>query len=347
MMTFRWILPLLGLLALAGCTYTPTPLKGNANIVAMMGQDGAPNGAVIATSKGAIVIDPPLSPEHGQVFNQEALRRSKNLWDQLYSSKKRDADTLPPPVLYVLNTTYRASHTFGNETFAGQADLVMSAAAAKKFGDTDEFRRMRELLANSFRVPGAGSTAMSDVILSFEGSFSVRSPEVEVKMISMGDCVGEGDAVVLLPQQKILFAGDLVIPGYVPFYKGRTLTAQNWIAALKKLKAMDIDTVIPGHGKMGGKELIDQQIEFLEALKVETAVAVQNRMTIDQAVSSVKMVKFNGWRGFTEWMGENVKLMYQELSQPGVQGALKSEGGAAGVASPVNGVDGRDAFAGK
>ena len=349
-MNLRMAVPVLALLtlALAGCTYTPTPLKGSSNIVAMIGQDGAPNGGVIATSKGAVVIDPGLSPETGAVFNQEAKSRSSKLWDEIYRSKKREAETLPPPVLYVLNTTYRASHTFGNEAFASQADLVMSNGAARKFGDTDEFRRMREIMGNQFKVPGAGNAAMSDVVMSFEGSFSLRTPEVELKMISMGDCVGEGDAVVYLPQQKILFAGDIVIPGFVPYYKGRTPTIQNWIQALKRLKLMDIDTIIPGHGKIGGKELIDQQLEFLEALKVETTVAIQARQTPEQAAASVKLVKFNTWRGFNEWMGENVKLMYQELSQgAGTQGAASHPEGGAAVAGPRNGLDGRDVFADK
>ena len=97
--------------------------------------------------------------------------------------------------------------------------------------------------------------------ISFDGALTLHSPEVEVRMVSVGDCVGEGYAVIYLPQQKILFAGDVVLVGFVPYYRGRTLSVRNWISQLKQLEKTLPDDVliVPGHGPQGGKELLRQQ----------------------------------------------------------------------------------------
>ena len=83
---------------------------------AAVGRQGVPNGGIVCTRIGCIVIDPPLSPAIGDVLNTQALAKSKIFWDGYYANRKARPDTLPPPVLYVLNTTYRATHTFGNQS---------------------------------------------------------------------------------------------------------------------------------------------------------------------------------------------------------------------------------------
>lgn len=339
-------LVLLALVFASGCEYDVVPLKGQEGrsiVYAAIGRVGAPNAGIIVTSIGAIVIDPPLNPDLGERLNLDALRRSKIFWDEKHRSTGQPSG--PPPVLYVLNTTYRASHTFGNQAFKSTAEIIASSKAAKHMADSLEGRRMRELLQTEFKVPGLERHGLTGATMSFDGAMTIHSPEVEVRLISIGDCVGEGDAVVFLPQQKILFAGDFVLTGFVPYHHGRTLSTRGWIQQLKKFEELLSDdvVVVPGHGAQGGKDLLKQQREFLEALLAAVKTAVLAKKTIDQAVQEVKLPNFARWQGYNDWLGGNVRLVFQELTQPG--GNESGSSGGATMATPA-GIESPDSYRG-
>lgn len=333
------------LLGLAGCDYVVQPLKGlegRTQVYAAVGKLGAPNAGIVVSSIGAVVIDPPLTPVLGARLNADALVRSRAFWDELYKNRKERQPTQAPPVLYVLNTTYRASHTFGNQAFRNSADFIATEKAGRHLASIDANRRMREILKTEFKVPGLEEHAVTESVITFEGTLTVRTPEVEVKMLSVGDCLGEGDAVVLLPQQKVLFAGDVVLVGFMPYYEGRTPTVRNWIAALRNLEKMDLDIVVPGHGPVGGKELLKQQREFLEALVAEVNKALSAGHTAEQAAKDVRLPNYAAWARYNEWLGENVKLVCKELSTAAPEKPETPATGA-GAGAPL-GLAQQDAF---
>jgi cyclase len=272
-----------------------------------------------------------LSPENGRALQAEALAKSRIYWDQLYKQQKERPRTQAPPVLYVLNTTFRGTHTFGNQEF-GLADII-STPKAKTRLETDG-RLMREELRDQWKVPGLETHATTAATLTVEGTLSLDTPEVKIQFISVGDCVGEGDAVVFLPGQKVLFAGDVVIPGFMPYFKGRTLTVRHWIETLKALEKLDIESVVPGHGELAKKDGIKQEREFLEALVSAVQEAIKAGKTMEDAAKTVKLPDYVKWTRYDEWLGENVKLVYRELKEKPPAAEEKSGGPGLGVAEP-------------
>jgi glyoxylase-like metal-dependent hydrolase (beta-lactamase superfamily II) len=345
------------LLSLSGCEYIVQPLggaEGRTLVYAYVGKPGtvntgAPNGGIICTSIGCIVVDPMLSPDVGKTMADAAAAKSRIFWDNLHGQHAR---TLPPPVLYVFNTTYRASHTFGNQVF-DKADILSTPKAKARMDAVG--RDMREELRDVWKIPGLDTHAVTSATLTVEGTLTLDTREVKVQFISMGDCVGEGDAVVYLPGQKVLFAGDLVVPHFMPYGKGRTPTVRRWIEALKKLEGWEIEHVVPGHGEVGGKAAIGAQREFLEKLVEEVSAAIKAGKTIDQAAQTVKLPKYSSWTRYDEWLPENVRIVYRELSSDGSKtdkadagdgpNVATTEGGA-GAVKPAD-LDPHDAFRGK
>jgi glyoxylase-like metal-dependent hydrolase (beta-lactamase superfamily II) len=326
---------------LAGCDVNVTPLgasDGRTLVYAVLGRQGVPNGGIICTRIGCIVIDPALSPALGDTINTQALAKSKIFWDSYHAARKERPATLQPPVLYVLNTTFRATHSFGNQSF-DKADIISTPQAKDRL--LRDGRTMREELRDQWKIPGLELQYPAAATLTVEGTLNIDTPEVKVQFISMGDCVGEGDAVAYLPGQKILFAGDLVIPGHIPYYKGRTQTAKNWIEALKKLEKLEIDTIVPGHGDIAQKDAITRQREYLEALVAAVDTAVKARQTIDQAAQSVKLAQYATWTHYNEWFAENVKLVYRELKGEPMPAADAKSG--PGAVQPVQ-AERADAF---
>lgn len=338
------LLPLAALIFASGCDFVVQPLggsEGRTQVYVAAGRAGAPNAGIICTRVGCVVIDPMLSPTIAASLHQQALAKSRIFWDNLHAMRKERQRTQAPPVLYVINTTYRASHSFGNQEF-DKADVISTPKAKERL--ERDGRDMREELRDQWKVPGLELHAVTPATLTVDGTMTLDTPEVKIQFISMGDCVGEGDGVVYLPGQKVLFAGDMVIPGFMPYYKGRSATARKWIEALKTLEKWDIDTVVPGHGDIAKKEAIKQQREFLEALVTEVEQAIKAGKTMDDAARTVKLQAYSKWVRYDEWLGENVKLVYKELQGTAVKAETSRGLDAASGAVEPKLVERPDAF---
>ncbi len=323
------------LVVLCGCDVDIQPVggaEGRTLVYSFVGRQGVPNGGIICSRIGCIVIDPPLSPTLGDTVNSQALAKSKTFWDAYHNTRKERAATLQPPVLYVLNTTFRATHTFGNQSF-DKADIISTPRAKDRL--VRDGPAMREELRDQWKIPGLERHYTAAATLTVEGTMNIDTPEVKVQFISMGDCVGEGDAVVYLPGQKVLFAGDLVTPNNIPNAKGRTQTVRAWIEALKRLETFDIETVVPGHGDVAKKDAIAAQRKFLENLVADVDANVKKGATIDQTTTSVTLDAYKGWSHYSDWLKENVKLVYRELKGEPMPA---TEAGKVGVGSvqPLN-----------
>lgn len=73
------------------------------------------------------------------------------------------------------------------------------------------------------------------------------------------------DSMLYLPEEKVIFMGDLVFVQCHPTFFDETVP-RRWMDILQEVKELDIETVIPGHGPIGTKEDIDVMIHYLTHL---------------------------------------------------------------------------------
>ena len=84
----------------------------------------------------------------------------------------------------------------------------------------------------------------------------------EIRLLFLGRGHTGGDVVVYLPKERVVATGDLLTAG--PSYLGDAFLT-DWIATLDRLRALDFDTVLPGHGEaFQGKAKIDHFQSYLE-----------------------------------------------------------------------------------
>ena len=214
------------------------------------------------------------------------------------------------PVRYLLNTHWHNDHVQGNAayveafpaiTIVAQTETAKLMAlrvpsylseyphrmekfqqeldTGKSPGGTPLTQEEKEDLQNAIAGGKAASEAVSaefrglkvkvpDVTFDHELDVDLGNREVLLKFLGRGNTVG--DAVAYLPKEKILAAGDLV-DSPVPYLYGGFPIEQ--IATLKRLKDLDFETLVPGHGGvLKGKAFVRQEIELLE-----TVVGAMNR----------------------------------------------------------------------
>ena len=158
------------------------------------------------------------------------------------------AETAGKPVRYLVLTHAHGDHAGGIPTFAAAGARILcheNAAPA----------------AASLLQPAAGKTSEGVIAISDRMVFFGGARRAAVYFLGAGHT--NGDLVVLLPEEKILYAGDLVLHGKLPYLQSADADPRSWEQILTRLAALDVARVVPGHGTVGDRQAIGDTLAYL------------------------------------------------------------------------------------
>lgn len=123
---------------------------------------------------------------------------------------------------------------------------------------------------------------------------------VEVRFLGKGDT--DGDAVVWLPRQRILVAGDNVAAP-IPF--GFTAFQAEWIDLLVRLKAFDFSVLVPGHGELQrDSAFLDRLIALIGRVRAEVPPLAAQGLTAEQVIARMDFsAERKAFAGDDAWVG--------------------------------------------
>lgn len=191
------------------------------------------------------------------------------------------------PVTHLLLTHYHGDHVFGNQAFE-DCEIVAHRLLKEK---------MKENLRTVW-APGNLEKMMEEVRRSrperawlYEGLrivlptrvFEERFTLDGVEMIHMGGHTA-GSSVVYIADDRLMFAGDLVFAETFPWAGDPTANPDTWIEAFKAILAMDIETIVPGHGPLCDKSEIKTQLDWFEAVRDEMKRLIAEGASMEEAV---------------------------------------------------------------
>ena len=191
--------------------------------------EGDPNTGVIVGDESVLVLDTQATP----VMAQDVIRRIREVTDK--------------PIEYVLLTHYHAVRVLGASAYGARhviasqdtRDLIVERGEQDKASEIGRFPR---LFRNVESVP-AGLTWPT---MTFTGQMTLWLGSLEVQLLQLGRGHTKGDTVAWLPQQKILFSGDLVEFDATP-YAGDAYFS-DWPATLDAVAALQPRQLVPGRG---------------------------------------------------------------------------------------------------
>ena len=244
------------------------------------------------------------------------------------------------PLRYVVNSHSHNDHIRGNQVFSEDIRIIsttktkeliekwepLDIADEKKYapgrfqyydslytafqGDTATreyqqilmWRPYYRILANSHNEI---STRLPDLFVDDFQSFD--GPNRRVQLISKGPGHTESDLVLYLPDDQILFSGDLIFNECHPYVAhGSIPDWQNWLAYLNSL---DIQSIIPGHGQIGSNLLITQMEQYLTDLN-SLAGELHDQKDSIQDFSAVQVpVDYQDW-WFDRFFPVNLQFAY-------------------------------------
>ncbi len=179
------------------------------------------------------------------------------------------------PVHFACITHCHADHTFGLQAFKdvtlfGSRRLADALERSPDWTPEESARRKLDDSEGGW----LGEVELVLPSLRFDGRMDIAN---RGRLVEFHHAGGHTDCLVYgyLPDEKVLFASDLIFAGGFPFAGDATADPEVWMATLRAWTSMAIDHVIPGHGPVSGPGEIIRQLEFFETLKQNTLKAIE------------------------------------------------------------------------
>ncbi|MEZ5331457.1 MAG: MBL fold metallo-hydrolase [Thermoanaerobaculia bacterium] len=145
----------------------------------------------------------------------------------------------------------------------------------------DVYRKFLDEMTDTPIVPG--TMTVRDGLVLHRGE-----REIQVRFLGRGNT--PGDLVVVLPRERIVATGDLVVSP-TPFAFSSYLS--EWPATLRSLRSIDAATILPGHGEpMRDWGYVDSLVELLDSTWTQVKAAVDAGEDLEATVAVVDLDRF-------------------------------------------------------
>lgn len=264
-------------------------------ILVEIGYPGA-NVSCVVTARGLVLIDTPMRPND-----------ARDWANRVKSETGRE-------IAFVICTDHHYDHVMGSPFLSDR--VICHTTAARGF----RFLNDKEALKNTIRATFPQEAGEIETELE---QIAFASPQLSFDrrlVLDMGDATfhlefvgghSPGTILIHLPEERTLFTGDNVETQF-PYFGQSRFSA--WKDALIKMKALDVVRVVPGHGYVGGPELIDDYISFFKEIEEEVRGFHRQGLTAAQmAEKSAALHRFPrmeaGGEGQAEaWLAGQYKL---------------------------------------
>lgn len=221
--------------------------------------EGDPNTGVVVGDDSVMVLDAQATP----VMAQDVVRRIREV-----TSK---------PIEWVVLSHYHAVRVLGAEGYrpAGLRNIVASRATLDMIKERGEADMASEIgrFPRLFRaVESVSGLTWPSVV--FEKELTIRLGKVEIRLNQIGRGHTAGDTIAWLPDEGVVFSGDLVEYGATPYAGDAHF--QDWPGTLDRLAALDPQALVPGRGDaLVGKAKVREAIEGTRAFVSEVFAAAK------------------------------------------------------------------------
>jgi cyclase len=209
----------------------------------------------------------------------------------------------------VVNTHFHRDHSNGNYLYE-PAEIIAHAM-------TRELMMQEGIPAKPYEARPEWQEGIKELRLSLPtttltGDATYYYRDLTVQVTHPGPAHSWGDLMVNVPEHKVLFSGDVaffsVFPACFNCYTTRWLEVIN-----RLLDRKDIETIVPGHGPIGGKAQLAEMGELLTLLVRETKKRFDKGMSAGAAAADIDLGRFVSW-GNLERVPAATNRLYLEFS---------------------------------
>ena len=276
------------------------------------------NAMLVVTDEDALVVDSHVTPAAARALIASI------------------AEVTDKPVTHLVNTHYHFDHAHGNQAFPEDVAIVgheftramlmtdvMSQptasiftgnipnqiAAMKESADAMEDGEEKDQALNAIRIQEAHYVAVGETEptppnvtltsrMTIHRTFEGRDRPIELLHLGRGHT--GGDVVVLLPNERVVFTGDLVLAGAAYIGDGYV---DEWLDTLDRFEELEFDLVLPGHGAtFSDMAQVDALRQFLSDFWNQASAAHEQGLSPEEAIAEIE------WQGFLATAPDALKI---------------------------------------
>jgi glyoxylase-like metal-dependent hydrolase (beta-lactamase superfamily II) len=272
-------------------------VQGASALGSSANQNFISNAGFVITPTSVVVIDALGSPRLAERLTAEIKKLT------------------PLPISDVILTHYHADHIYGLQYFKQLGAKVTAHVAAKEYIQSDTARLRLEASRTDLAPWIDDQTRLVEADTWISGPTALKIGGWVFEIDHVGPSHTPEDLTVFVPNEKVLFAGDLFFNGRLPFV-GKANSSQ-WIRSLDQMLKHDATAVVPGHGpaSMNPKKDIAMTRDYLKYLRATMGQAVQDFVPFEEAYKAADWSAFEATPmfGFANRMNAyNTYLLMEE-----------------------------------
>ena len=233
----------------------------------------------------------------------------------------------------VVNTHEDSDHVFGNQLFEG-AEIIGHRSLPERMNsvaEPEEFQKMMKAANGTvsgfllkFLHPGVvvaarqlaedydfGKVELVPPTTLFDDRLDIILDDVEVQILHVGPCHQVGDAIVWMPKERVLFAGDVLFRLCTPM--GWVGTYDKWFETLDMIiDELKPEVIVPGHGPLCGVEGAIEMKQYLQYVRNESRDFFDKGLKSGEAARKIDLGPYAEWLS-PERIYLNVERAYREF----------------------------------
>jgi len=232
------------------------------------------NAGFVVTDEGVVVFDSLGSPSLAWALRQKIREISDK------------------PVVKVVLSHYHADHIYGLQVFKDEGAEILAPRGAYDYLDSPEAKERLEERRFSLDPWVNENTRLvrPDRLVETEYRFSVGG--VDFQLNYLGSAHSDGDLTLYVVQDRVLFSGDIIFEGRVPFVGDAD--TRRWLETLEALETNELVALVPGHGPHARDPVgaVARTREYLAYLREVMGAAVEELQDFDSAYAAADWSRF-------------------------------------------------------
>ena len=211
---------------------------------------------------------------------------------------------------------YHADHVYGLQAFADHTDArIIAQSRAQGYLDS-ETARQRVQQRRDVLFPWVDEdmrVVHPDEF--FDDEYRLEVGDKTFRLLHAGPAHSPDDVLMVVEESRVVFAGDIVFDGRLPFLGDDEVNTANWIDRLDRVQAMNLSFLIPGHGAATPEaaRAVSFTRGYLRDLREHMAAAGEEFLSFEEAHARADWSKYEGVPAFAETHRRNANAVFLEM----------------------------------
>lgn len=255
------------------------------------------NAGFVITGEGVVIFDALGTPS----LAKNLVKLIKTVTDQ--------------PITQIFLSHYHADHIYGLQVFKAEGAKIYAPDGALDYLESDiALERLEERqFSLSPWVNEQTQLVYPDEIIKTSATFQVGTKTLTISY--QGKAHSDGDLVMLVEPDLVLFSGDIIFRSRIPFI-GNGDTG-HWLETLEKLETTGLKALVPGHGPatFEPSERISLTREYLAFIREAMREGVSDLMPFDEIYSDTDWSRFEHLPAFEAGNRINAYQVFLSMEQ--------------------------------